>query len=241
MDLLFPLTWNPADLPPVGVLMTATFAYALCFYFSQTSDTTPSALFRQRIIGFGFLGLLPLLADVLWIPGTLAEHGLALGGAAIGAPAVAVLYAILAPVLFIACRQPMQLALYPEIRLPLDQWNTPLIARNTATWALYLLAYEWLFRGFLLFPLVAAWGLWPGLSVMIGLYVIVHLDKAPSEAFSCFPMGVVFGLLALETGSIFWPWILHIGIAVGSEMFCLLARKRLGDDHATKSNTPAKG
>ncbi|MFT5681842.1 MAG: hypothetical protein ACI8RZ_002760 [Myxococcota bacterium] len=226
MELPVPLSWSPTDLATAGFLLTAALAYTLRFYIGRAAKPTPSALFRQRLIGAGFLGLLPLLADLLWLPGSPGEHGLALGSAAIGAPAVAMLYAILAPILFVACRHPMQLALYPQIRLPAAQWDGRLLAANAATWALYLLAYEWLFRGFLLFPLVAAWGLWPGMAVMIGLYVLVHLDKAPSEALSCFPMGVVFGLLAVETGGIFWPWVLHVCIAVGSEMFCLLAKRR---------------
>ena len=75
-------------------------------------------------------------------------------------------------------------------------------------------------------PLVETWGLWPGMSVMVGLYVLAHLDKAPSEALSCFPMGVVFGLLSLTTGSIVWPWLLHVGIAVGSETACLHHARR---------------
>ena len=226
MELPVPLTWNPADLASIGFVLTATVAYTLRFYIGRAKVPSPAALFRQRIIGAGFLGLIPLLADLLWLPGTPGEHGLALGNATIGAPAVGVLYAILAPILFLACRHPMQRAQYPQIRLPPEQWSGRLLAANAATWALYLLAYEWFFRGFLLFPLVAVWGLWPGMAVMVGLYVLVHLDKAPSEALGCFPMGVVFGLLAVETGGIFWPWVLHVGIAVGSEMFCLKISER---------------
>jgi hypothetical protein len=209
------------DLVPTVVLLTTAAAYATGFFLGPIREGTPRQLYRKRLAGTLCFGAVPLLIDGLWLPGALSSHGLALSGAAIGGPAVAVLAVILAPILFTAAKKPMQLAAYPQIRLPVEAWDGALIARNAASWAIYLLAYEWLFRGFLLFPLVEAWGLWSGMSAMIAIYVLVHLDKPPTEAFGCFPMGLAFGLLSVETGSIFWPWLLHLGIALGSEMFCL--------------------
>lgn len=82
---------------------------------------------------------------------------------------------------------------------------------------IYLLGYEYLFRGLLLTPLVDAWGVWPGLAVSTGLYALAHLHKGPAELVGSLPMGLVFGLMALYTGSIWAPWALHVAIALVHE------------------------
>ncbi len=91
------------------------------------------------------------------------------------------------------------------------------VVASAGVWALYLLGYEVLFRGLLLAPLVDAWGFWPALAANVGFYVLAHLHKEPAELLGCIPMGFVFALMALYTGGIWAPWLLHLAIVLTHE------------------------
>ena len=91
---------------PVAVLMTTTFAYVAQFYLFR-ADGTRSTVLRQRLGGALFLGGLPLLVAAALLPGHPVDYGLALGDAAVGAPAVGGLALLLAPILFVAAGRPM--------------------------------------------------------------------------------------------------------------------------------------
>ena len=103
----------------------------------------------------------------------------------------------------------------PQMRRP--RMTPEFIVASAGVWALYLLGYEFLFRGFLLVPLVEEWGVWPALAANTGLYTFAHLHKGAAETIACLPMGIVFGLMALYTGGIWAPWLLHVAIVLVHE------------------------
>ena len=57
----------------------------------------------------------------------------------------------------------------------------------------------------------------PALAMMTALYTLAHLPTNASETAGCIPMGFVFGGMALYTGTIWAPLIVHLGIAIGTE------------------------
>lgn len=80
-----------------------------------------------------------------------------------------------------------------------------------------MLGYEILFRGLLLQYGIVNWGLWTGVAVMTGLYVLAHLHKPASETFACLVVGPAFAILTLETGTIWAVVVLHALIAITNE------------------------
>ena len=95
--------------------------------------------------------------------------------------------------------------------------NASPVLKSWIAWAVYLWGYELLFRGFLLFELVAHWGVWPGLTVSTVLYVMAHLDKLADETAGSLFAGFLFGAMALLSGGIWAPWLLHTLIATVTE------------------------
>ena len=73
-------------------------------------------------------------------------------------------------------------------------------------WFIYLFGYELLFRGILLFPLVAAIGVWPAIGVNIALYSATHIPKGVEET-----IDVVGADVGLELFSVGGVVIGHIG------------------------------
>ena len=105
---------------------------------------------------------------------------------------------------------------YPQVRRA--KWPIRRIILNALFWTLYLIGYEYAFRGYLLFPLVPELGLQGAVALNASLYALAHIYKGPSEAFGAFFLGIVFCLLALTTGSFVIPLLMHIIMAVGNDM-----------------------
>ena len=123
--------------------------------------------------------------------------------------------ALFLPFLWLSAKKASIQAAYPELRVaPRDR---ALVLNCAASWFVFLLGYEIIFRGLILHYGIQAWGLWPGIAVMTGMYVLAHMHKPASETLICFVIGPAFAYLTLETGSLWTVVILHVMIAVTTE------------------------
>ncbi|RIL06587.1 MAG: hypothetical protein DCC71_06300 [Proteobacteria bacterium] len=131
--------------------------------------------------------------------------------------------AMLPFVLWLAARPEFQ-AFYPSPAFPPARQHGVGLA---FLWLLHhapqLFATEFLFRGFLLFPLARALGVARALIVLAAPYVLLHADKPPLELVQALWGGVVFGWIAWRTRS-FWPaFLAHWGVAVTMDALCYRA------------------
>jgi len=117
-------------------------------------------------------------------------------------------------------------SLNPELRAvyPLDASLTAAPAfflADAARELLYFGAWEVLFRGVLLFGLRSRVG--AGLSnvTQTSLSVVAHFGRAVNETFAAIPGGLIFGWLALWTGSIWYVALLHWLLGVSLNWFIL--------------------
>ena len=120
---------------------------------------------------------------------------------------------------YFASRNPVNLKEFPQIR---DQlWSTGLIFQNVISWIIYLIGYEFLFRGLMLFPLVPVLGFWPAAIFGTVLYSLSHYPKHIREAIGAIPLGIILVWITWECQSI-WPaiWI-HICLAVSNSLLSL--------------------
>jgi membrane protease YdiL (CAAX protease family) len=76
---------------------------------------------------------------------------------------------------------------------------------------LELLGWEFMFRGWLLFGYVRAFGP-QGIWLHCGLFAVAHLGKPAVETFSTLAGGVAFGWLAYRTRSFVYPFAIHWAI-----------------------------
>ena len=223
-------TWPPEEWPVVAALMLASAVFVAFHYFANAASWArragadvgaPAHWFRQRAAGFVLLGVIPAAAAPVlgWrLDGT--------GLLTLPAPdrtllLVAGVCAVTLPAILWSSRKPDFALHYPQIRVA--AWDGPLRLKNGLTWALYLVGYEYFFRGFLLFGLTDALGAWPAVALTTFAYVLAHIHKNADETIGCIPMGVVFAWGTLWSGSIWGAWLAHVIIANTSE---LLATRR---------------
>jgi membrane protease YdiL (CAAX protease family) len=160
------------------------------------------------------------------IPGGWAEVGLGLARPLEAALFVGALLVVVLPIIFLQTRQPDFWALYPEVRA--SHWSRRRFAANGATWAVYLLGYEFLFRGVLLFTLAQWLGPWPAVVITTLAYVWAHLAKFSGETLGSIPVGVLFAVAALYTGGLWAPFVAHVIIANFSDVCVTWHNPRIG-------------
>ncbi|MGD2245125.1 MAG: CPBP family intramembrane metalloprotease [Candidatus Aminicenantes bacterium] len=118
-------------------------------------------------------------------------------------------------------RRPENFRLYPQIRK--KEWTLITVLINTGSWMAYLLAYEFLFRGILLFTIDETLGVWPAVLITTFLYALVHIPKGWTETLGAVPFGVILGFVTLQTG-IIWPaFFIHALLALSNDHFALSA------------------
>ena len=118
-----------------------------------------------------------------------------------------------------AAKKPSNLAMYPQIRC--KEWTPGLLRISGLSWVLFLLAYEFLFRGFLLFASVEIMEPWAAIALNCSLYAFAHLYKGPGETFGTIPFGILFCYLTLLTGNIWSALLIHSIMALSNEWWSL--------------------
>ena len=172
---------------------------------------------------FVALGLLPL-ATVALLPGErLRDYGLGLGDWRPGLKAVGLLFALMAgPVLWAALGDSLGFkGFYPLDRDALRSW--PLFLIYELGYLSYFVAWEFFFRGFLLFGLhkrIGQHAIW----VQLLPFALLHVGKPELEALGSIFAGVALALLALRTRSFWWCALLHAGIAGTMDLLSALGR-----------------
>lgn len=133
---------------------------------------------------------------------------------------------------YITSKSPVNLLEYPQIRNA--EWNPGLLVISGITWILYLFAYEFTFRGILLFSLIEALGILPAIILNITIYALVHVPKNLREAIGAVPLGFVLCLAAWKTGNFMVAFIAHCSLALSNEWFSLYNHPEMQLKHIKK-------
>ena len=121
---------------------------------------------------------------------------------------------------YFAARSADNLAMYPQIRVAVP-WPVPLKVASALSWVAYLLAYEFMFRGFLLFSCIREMDRPLAITVNTALYALVHLPKGWKETVGAIPLGIVLCLLTLQTGNLWIAVGVHVAMALSNEWWSL--------------------
>jgi membrane protease YdiL (CAAX protease family) len=103
------------------------------------------------------------------------------------------------------------LVTHPELRLP--YWFAYAV--------LYYIAWEWCFRGWMLFGLLRRWPVALAVLLQTVPSALVHLGKPVGETLGAVPFGLALGWLALRTQSIWYGWLLHVLLGVLTDAMVL--------------------
>lgn len=204
---------------PAWLLVSFLLYWPLFYRVSKVGEARNIILIRYY--GAAVFGAIPVLVTVL--SGFSARNIFGLGFTLDVRPGLWVISLgiglLLAVINYFASRSKNNLKEFPQIRDKV--WTSKTFFHNILSWVVYLIGYEFLFRGILLFPLVPILGFWPTAVLGTAFYSLTHYPKSFREAIGAIPLGILLTYLAWETQSI-WPCILiHICLAVSSSVFSL--------------------
>lgn len=100
-------------------------------------------------------------------------------------------------------------------------WTMKTVYLNAGGWLVYLLGYEFLFRGILFFGILPSLGLYGTIAVNTAVYSLAHLEKGPKETLGSIPLGILICLITFETGTIWAAFLIHLFMALSNEYIAL--------------------
>lgn len=218
----------PDDYPTIFALATTLIGFLAYHFLAQspwlrhwirkTSPRglfSPNRIFAQRFLGILFLGLLPFTATWLFQTRDLDLIGLGKGDLSQSLRATALLSAVIVLITFFNAGKESNLDMYPQIRV--KEWSWRLVFWSSLTWALYLFAYEFLFRGVLFFLVLHAEGFAVATAINVAVYALAHLPKGEKETLGAIPLGFVLCWFTFATGSIWLAVTVHVVMALSNE------------------------
>jgi len=232
------LVWNPED----GVLLTGllwTIIGFASYYFismlegpalrlSQNFSSTPTQTIQvilQRTFGLLFLGIIPAGIIVFGFNATLSEFGL---NFRFSEPPPLWSYGLLPLIVLMTysvSSTPSNLEHYPQIRSGV--WTSHLLWISGASWVVFLIAYEFLFRGLLFFSSLSVLHPVPAIGLNVVLYAFAHFYKGPLEVIGAVPLGIILCYLTLITGNIWSAVVIHSVMALSHEWLSLRAHPHM--------------
>jgi len=160
-----------------------------------------------------YFGLFPVLTILILLRKNPLDFGLRLGDYRVWIPYVVIFLVIAVPILYLTSDMSSVQGYYRTHR------NTEFL---TYVWQMgvYMLGWEFLFRGFMLFGLKDKFKEGSILIQMIP-FVLLHFGKPEIETISTIFTGILWGYICYR-GKSFWPaYIMHMVVNISNKAFVL--------------------
>lgn len=167
--------------------------------------------------------VLPLVLAVATRGSFNEKYGFGLGDWKLGLGMTAVLLGVMLPATWVASTLPSFKGMYPlagngaymeNLGGGKTQVSWGLFLTYEAAYFAYFIAWEFLFRGWMVHGLSPHWGRAPAILVQVAPFAVMHLGKAELEALGSIVAGVALGLLSLRTRSFWYGALIHGVVAV---------------------------
>ena len=172
-----------------------------------------------KLTGILFTGIIPFILFILILKTEPSRIGLVIGSTFHFWYLLILLVLVTALLSFNLSKGKNVQERSPELKIM--DWFPRHIVLSVSSWVLYILGYEFLFRGILWFLCSEAFGFWPALFINLLLYFLVHLPQGKFMAIGALPVGIVLCLLSQVTGSFIPAFLIHSLIAVLTDLFSL--------------------
>jgi len=180
---------------------------------------------------FWFIGdfitffILPFCIINFFLREKITTFGLKLGDWRVGLKISLIFFLIMLPVIWIVSASPSFTSKYPHLLSLREVWSKFFIYELGML--IYMFAWEFVWRGYMLFGLEEKFGYYSVLTQMIP-FVILHNGKPLPETIGAIFGGIALGILAFRTRSFIYGVIVHMGIMFSIDFICTL-RFRVND------------
>jgi membrane protease YdiL (CAAX protease family) len=218
----------------VAVLQTISWYYASRSFFRRNFYYT---IFEgDHLVGlyeylYWFLSeavpflLLPILIIKFVFKDKISDYGLTPGDFKVGMKITAIFFMVMLPIVWVISTQDQFSMKYPHLTAAKSSWYIFLIYE--CGMLIYMFAWEFIWRGFMMFGLKEKFGYYAVLIQMIP-FLILHNGKPELETFGAILGGIALGILAYRTRSVLYCVLLHFGVMFSIDLISSL-RFRAGD------------
>lgn len=229
---------EPNDLR-MGVVIFGTLVFFYCYYYFAHSSFLEKAVQKRtagksgelwlfllrKLSGLVFLGLFPAFFYMVLLEGSFEKFGFSLNHFSANFFIISGLVFFIALFLFLRhTKSPAQ----NTLQMKKVQWGSSLFALNLLGWSLYLIAYEFLFRGVLLFECYESIGFWPAIAVNITIYSAIHMVNGKEQALGALIFGAIACYLTLTRGTVLIPVFMHIALSGFSDYYSIRLNPEIG-------------
>ncbi len=163
--------------------------------------------------------ILPVLVIRLFFKEKLSSYGLQIGDYKTGLKITLIFILIMLPLVWFASASSSFANVYPHLNSARESWTIFLIYEIGLL--VYMIAWEFVWRGFMLFGLYEKFGFYSIFIQMIP-FVILHNGKPMLETFGAIVAGLALGILALRTKSILYCVIAHMSVMFSIDLISTL-------------------
>ncbi len=192
-------------------------------YFPQFIGQPDGDLYArawQFVVFFVLMFMVPVAYIKLVMKRPLSDFGFGLGDIKWGSKWLITIPVLVVPLIYISAKMPDVRAEYPLAKSLLTD-QSHLLVYELGYIVFYYIAWEFFFRGFLLFGLKERFGAVNAILIQTISSCLVHIDKPEGEIIGSIFIGILFGMIALRSRSIWWVFLLHISIGVLTDLFII--------------------
>jgi membrane protease YdiL (CAAX protease family) len=237
--------------PGAAVVILSTLIFYYTYYYFKTSNLPEKfcssilqpahklvAVFLvEKSSGFLILGVIPGLLYYLFFNKDFEKFGFSTEHFNENIYVIFVLVGAITTILFL--NQKIN-KLNNTVQIKLAEWNLLLFFVNAFGWIIYLSAYEFLFRGILLFECYHSFGFWPAVAINVTIYSAIHMVNGKAQAIGALIFGGIACYLTLSVGSLLIPILMHVSLSIISDYFSIRYNVGLNFIKQTGFNLPQK-
>ncbi len=204
------------------VFIGVSYVNPLFYYNNIGQDRLDSRLYW--FLGDGLLMfLVPLLSIKFILKGKLSDYGLTIGDGKFGMFTVIGFFLFMLPFLWIVSASPDFARTYPQGGSEVSSSITTFLIYEFAV-LIYMLGWEFLWRGYMLFGLREKFGYYSIFIQMIPFFIL-HRGKPELELFGSIIAGLAMGIQAWRSGSFIYSWILHFLVMFTIDSISIIREK----------------
>lgn len=228
---------NESGLTISVIILSTVIAYYLYFYFVNSNlpkkyyaGITPGTkkevarFLIKKCSGFLILGLIPGMMYYYFLDKNFDKFGLTVNHLSNNFSIILSLTFVIGVILFIRQITNKQ---HNSLQINISEWNIFLFLINVSGWIIYLVGYEFLFRGILLFECNNSFGFWPAIAINVAVYSAIHMVYGKEQTIGSIVFGGIACYLTLSCGTLLIPIIIHISLSLFSDFFSIRYNENL--------------
>ncbi len=210
----------------VAVITFLSMYYASTNFFRRVFDTSDDKFFSTLYwcSADGFLMLIvPLILIPLVLKGKPSDYGFRMGDVKFGLKSSAVFIIVMLPMLWIVSGNESFAKTYPQGG-PYVRENISVLLYYELFVGFYMLAWEFFWRGYMLFGLKQKFGYYAIFIQMLPFFIL-HRGKPDIETFASIFAGLILGIQAWRANSFIYCFLVHWSVMIFVDVISVLRYK----------------